>query len=222
LKKKEDWKAPPFFVYNFEISKNLSMKRSRLIYVLILLTTSIMMSSCKTSHHIAVNHHNTAHNTGHNTNSNSNNSLNSNIASKYRLYSDKLGVTFKGSEDLKLVSCLSEWLGTPYKYGGNTRQGTDCSGMVSAVFKEVYNINMYRNSADQLKNVKVIDKSELRAGDLVFFKIYNDTISHVGIYLGENKFIHSSTRKGVVVNSLEEDYYKKCYFTSGRVVGMPQ
>ncbi len=183
------------------------MKSYHYFFVLILLIFSVLFSSCKT----------TQQNTGIQlVNSSENHSSN-----PYKIYSEKLGVKLIGNEDKKLIECLTEWIGVPYKYGGNTKQGTDCSGMVLSVYKEAYNINMYRSSADQLKNVKQIEKSELKAGDLVFFKITGEKVSHVGIYLGENKFIHASTKRGVVVNSLDEDYYKKYYFTSGRVIGVP-
>ncbi len=136
----------------------------------------------------------------------------------YKTYSAKLNIKLSGSEDKKLITCLASWLGTPYKYGGNTKQGTDCSGLVLQVYKEVYNKDMYRSSADQLKNVTQIARSELQAGDLLFFKISGENISHVGIYIGENKFIHASTKRGVVINSLDEDYYKKYFFVAGRVI----
>jgi len=161
------------------------------------------MMSCKTQHQATVNHH-------------TNQTRNSNV-SNYKLYSDKLGVNFNGSENPALLKCLTEWMGVPYKYGGFSKQGTDCSGMVMSVFEEVYNIKLYRSSAGQIKNVKEIHKNELKTGDLVFFKINNDSVSHVGIYLGENKFIHATTKNGVMVDDLDEDYYKKYYFTSGRV-----
>ena len=183
------------------------MKSSSCFYFLILFVVSVLFFSCKTIHQ--------------NTDIHAINSKENHNSSPYKTYSEKLGVALQGNEDKKLIECLAEWIGAPYKYGGNTKQGTDCSGMVSSVYKETYNINMYRSSADQLKNVKQIDKSELKAGDLVFFKIAGEKVSHVGIYLGENKFIHASTKRGVVVNSLDEDYYKKYYFTSGRVIGVP-
>jgi len=183
------------------------MKSSSCFYFLILFAVSFLFFSCKTIHQ--------------NTDIHAINSKENHNSSPYKTYSEKLGVALQGNEDKKLIECLAEWIGAPYKYGGNTKQGTDCSGMVSSVYKETYNINMYRSSADQLKNVKQIDKSELKAGDLVFFKIAGEKVSHVGIYLGENKFIHASTKRGVVVNSLDEDYYKKYYFTSGRVIGVP-
>lgn len=132
--------------------------------------------------------------------------------------SERLGVKLSGKENRRLVECLVSWLGAPYKYGGSTRQGTDCSGMVMSVYNEVFGIALYRSSADQLKNVKEVDLPEAVFGDLVFFKISGNKASHVGIYLGERKFIHSSTSRGVVVNSLDEAYYKKYYLSAGRVI----
>lgn len=175
----------------------------------------IFLSSCKTPHQAVIHHQ---HNRGNSGGGTANSSAE--INSGYKTYAEKLGVHFNGSEDLSLLRCVAGWLGAPYKYGGCTKQGTDCSGMVSTVFDEVYHIKMYRSSADQLKNVREITISELKAGDLVFFKIYNNQVSHVAIYLGENKFIHASTQKGVIISSLDEEYYKKHYFVSGRVVGI--
>ncbi len=135
----------------------------------------------------------------------------------YTAYSKKLGVKLQGTEDQKLISCMASWLGTPYKYSGNTRQGTDCSGMIMAIYKEVYKKDLFRSAMEQMNNVTLIKKEELRLGDLVFFKIGSDQVSHVGIYIGENKFMHASTSRGVVINSLEEEYYKKWFFAGGRV-----
>ena len=135
----------------------------------------------------------------------------------YTTYSKKLGVKLLGTEDKKLITCMASWLGTPYKYSGETRKGTDCSGMVMAIYKEVYKKDLFRSSMEQMKNVTLIKKEELKTGDLVFFKIGSDKVSHVGIYIGENKFIHASIQKGVVINSLEEAYYKKWFFMGGRV-----
>jgi lipoprotein Spr/probable lipoprotein NlpC len=136
----------------------------------------------------------------------------------YYKHSQLLKVTLKGNEDKKLIECLSSWMGTPYKYGGNTHLGTDCSGMVMMVYKETYNISLYRSSADQIKNVKTIDKQDLKCGDLVFFKISGNKISHVGIYIASNKFIHATTKRGVVTDDLDTEYYKKYYYASGRVI----
>jgi cell wall-associated NlpC family hydrolase len=135
----------------------------------------------------------------------------------YSNYSKKLGVKLQGTEDKKLITCMASWLGTPYKYSGETRQGTDCSGMVLAIYKEVYKKDLFRSSMEQMKNVTLIKRDELKLGDLVFFKIGSDNVSHVGIYIGESKFMHASTQRGVVINSLEEEYYKKWFFMGGRV-----
>jgi probable lipoprotein NlpC len=135
----------------------------------------------------------------------------------YTTYSKKFGVKLLGNEDQKLISCMASWLGTPYKYAGETRQGTDCSGMIMAIYKEVYKKDLFRSSMEQMKNVTIIKKEELRTGDLVFFKIGGDKVSHVGLYIGEGKFMHASTQRGVVINSLEEEYYKKWFFAGGRV-----
>jgi len=138
-------------------------------------------------------------------------------ASFYNEYSAVLKVQLKGTEDKRLIKSLSEWLGTPYKYAGNSKQGTDCSGMTQSVFLEVYGISLFRSSFDQLKNVEMIDKKRLEAGDLVFFITSGNKVSHVGIYIADNKFIHASTQRGVVINDLDETYYKERFHSAGRV-----
>jgi cell wall-associated NlpC family hydrolase len=135
----------------------------------------------------------------------------------YTSYSKKFRVKLIGTENKKLVQCMAGWLGTPYKYAGETKQGCDCSGMVMAIYKETYGKELFRSAMDQMKNVRIITRNELALGDLVFFKINGDKVSHVGIYIGESKFMHASTTRGVVINSLEEDYYKKWFFAGGRV-----
>jgi len=135
----------------------------------------------------------------------------------YSVYSKKLGVTLKGTENKKLIQSMSSWMGVPYKYGGDNKAGCDCSGLVKSIFKEVYNKDLFRSAMDQMQNVRIIKRDELAIGDLVFFKTIGDKVSHVGIYIGENKFIHASSTRGVVINSLEEAYYKKCFYAGGRV-----
>jgi cell wall-associated NlpC family hydrolase len=138
----------------------------------------------------------------------------------YTTYSNKLSIKLSGKEDKRLIKEVGEWLGTPYKYGGAGLTGTDCSGFTFSVFKTVYNISLYRSSADQVKNTESVSRNDLRCGDLVFFKISGDKVSHVGLYIADNKFIHASTKRGVVVNDLSEDYYTKHYLSSGRVKGL--
>jgi lipoprotein Spr/probable lipoprotein NlpC len=135
----------------------------------------------------------------------------------YAIYSQKLGVKLNGNEDLNLLESMVSWKGTPYRYGGNTKKGTDCSGFVTSVYKEVYGKQLQRSSKDIVKDVKYISKNEMKAGDILFFKINGKSISHVGIYIADNKFIHASTKSGVVVNDLSQEYYQKAFYKAGRV-----
>jgi len=135
----------------------------------------------------------------------------------YTDLSNKLGVDLKGDEDIALITEIAKWLNTPYKYGGNDKAGVDCSGFTMTVYQNVYKIKLYRSSIDQLKNATFIDKADLKAGDLLFFITYGKNVSHVGIYISKNKFIHASSIKGVVINDLNDEYYKKTFYKAGRV-----
>lgn len=110
------------------------------------------------------------------------------------------------------------WLGTPYCYGGQSRKGTDCSGMVMKVF-EAKGIKLPRDSRSQQAWCLPIDKTSLKPADLVFFasSAGGSRVSHVGIFIGKSQFIHSSTSKGVIVSSLDEDYYIRHFHSAGRV-----
>ena len=109
--------------------------------------------------------------------------------------------------------CVS-WVGTPHVLGGKSRQGTDCSGFVYNVYKDVYDIELPRRSQDMEKEVDILSsKNKLREGDLVFFGKSN--VNHVGIFLNEDNFIHASTSKGVIVSSLEEKYWKNNFRSCG-------
>jgi cell wall-associated NlpC family hydrolase len=145
-----------------------------------------------------------------------NNHTNADSSGFYAEYSKKLGVEFDGDEDKKLIKEVAGWLGTPYVSGGKTKQGTDCSGFVQTVYKTVYNLSLYRTAEDLVKNCDLIDKKDLKTGDLVFFKIKQKKVSHVGIYLGKGKFIHASL-KGVMINDLSEAYYAKYFYSGGRI-----
>lgn len=111
-----------------------------------------------------------------------------------------------------------EWVGTRYKYSGETKKGIDCSGFVSKMYDRVYCIQLNGGSKDIYTQVKDnnISKSELKEGDILFFKIRKGQISHVGIYLGNNKFAHASVQSGVIISDLDEAYYKKYFYKAGR------
>jgi lipoprotein Spr len=133
---------------------------------------------------------------------------------------------YYGNYQLKIDSAYSaylyyqvyDWVGTRYKYSGESKKGIDCSGFVSEMYQKVYCINLTGGSKDIYTQVKEkeIEKSELKEGDILFFKIRKGQISHVGIYLGNNKFAHASVHSGVIISDLDEAYYKKYFFKGGR------
>ncbi|MDE5722809.1 MAG: C40 family peptidase [Paramuribaculum sp.] len=108
-------------------------------------------------------------------------------------------------------------MGTSYRYGGSTRSGVDCSGLTSQIFVNALQIKLPRSSAQQSEYCRRIDRSELMEGDLVFFRTGSKGVSHVGMYVGDGRIIHSSTSRGVIVSSLDESYYRRTYHSSGRV-----
>lgn len=114
----------------------------------------------------------------------------------------------------------ANWIGTPYKYGGTTKKGVDCSGLSSAIYKTVYKKKISRSAEGQrIRDCSRVLKRNLREGDLVFFHSgrKRNGASHVGIYLKDGKFIHASTSAGVVVSSLEDRYYDRYWLQGGRV-----
>jgi cell wall-associated NlpC family hydrolase len=120
--------------------------------------------------------------------------------------------------DTRLVAYIMEWVGTPHKDNTQSEKGTDCSGFVQAVYHDAHGIELSRSSRDMYENdVQKISKHDLQEGDLVFFNTFGSDISHVGIYLKDGKFAHTSTSRGVTVSSLQERYYQKNYRGAGRV-----
>ena len=117
---------------------------------------------------------------------------------------------------LKLYDFVFDWIGKPYRFGGTSKNGIDCSAFARELYARVMNQYIPRNSRQQFKYVKPINKEELQTGDLVFFKIKTRDISHVGVYLSDNKFIQSS-KSGVNVASLEHPYWKRYYYKAGRL-----
>ncbi len=123
-----------------------------------------------------------------------------------------------------LVNEARTWIGTPYSYGGKSRQGTDCSGFVMEVYKTVTGIDIPRNSSAQNDYCEYLDRDELEVGDLVFFssKKSGGKIAHVGLYIGDGTMIHASSSKGVIESSLSQNYYIEHYVGAGRVPAIAQ
>ena len=116
-----------------------------------------------------------------------------------------------------LLEAVDEWYGVRYRTGGNTTSGVDCSGFTVGVYAALYGMSIPRVSRDQYRVSTKLSTTELAPGDLVFFNTTGRGVSHVGIYLGHNKFIHASVSKGVMVNDLFENYYLKRYIGGGRI-----
>jgi len=132
-------------------------------------------------------------------------------------YSRKLGLKLDGTENQQLLGAISKWFGSPYRMGGCSKGGVDCSCFVKSVYEDVYGIELTRTSRSMYQNAAKVRKGELQEGDLIYFKIRGRRISHVGIYLGDNKFVHSSRSYGVVIDNLDAPYYKKRFVSGGRV-----
>lgn len=116
-----------------------------------------------------------------------------------------------------LLESVDEWYGVRYRTGGNTKTGVDCSGFTVAVYATAYGLAIPRVSREQYRTSRKISTTELQEGDLVFFNTNGRGVSHVGVYLGNNKFIHASVSRGVMVNDLYEPYYLKRYIGAGRM-----
>lgn len=115
-----------------------------------------------------------------------------------------------------LLEAADEYYGVRYRVGGNGKTGIDCSGFTCAVFSAAYGLALPRVSKEQYRLSRKISTAELQEGDLVFFNTRGSGVSHVGVYLGNNKFIHATVHGGVMVNDLFEPYYLKRYLGAGR------
>ena len=128
-----------------------------------------------------------------------------------------LGLKCNDADNAALYEAVNSWLGVPYKYGGTDRNGIDCSAFVGTIVRQVYNVSLHRTANDMLQDVKLISRAQLREGDLVFFTNSKGKVSHVGIYLKEGLFAHSSTSNGVSVSRLDDTYWNKHFYKGGRL-----
>jgi len=141
------------------------------------------------------------------------------VASPVQLkYAVLLNTEVESLPDKALLETVDDWYGVRYRTGGNTKKGVDCSGFTVAVYAALYGITLPRVSREQYRTSRHISTTELREGDLLFFDTRGrGSISHVAIYLGNNKFIHASVSKGVMVSGLLEPYYLQRYVGAGRI-----
>jgi cell wall-associated NlpC family hydrolase len=117
----------------------------------------------------------------------------------------------------RLLRSFDEWKGTPYRLGGQTRSGIDCSAFIMLVYRDQFNINLPRTTAQQLDFGMQISANRLRIGDLVFFQTGRNT-RHVGILLREGRFMHASTSQGVMISHLSESYWNQRFIMARRVM----
>ncbi|WP_159866058.1 MULTISPECIES: bifunctional murein DD-endopeptidase/murein LD-carboxypeptidase [unclassified Raoultella] len=117
----------------------------------------------------------------------------------------------------RLMDQYASWKGVRYRLGGSTRKGIDCSAFVQRTFREQFGLELPRSTSEQRDSGKSISRSQLRTGDLVLFRA-GSTGRHVGIYIGNNQFVHASTSSGVTISSMNEPYWKKRYNEARRVL----
>ena len=124
---------------------------------------------------------------------------------------------FDNSIEETILREFQQWEETPHKMGGNSKKGIDCSGFAHYMYGKLFNIKVPRSTKLFLKKGTQINKPQLKSGDLVIFKPPTYPY-HVGIYVGDNKFIHASTTKGVMMSDLNNPYWLKCYLMSRRII----
>lgn len=133
------------------------------------------------------------------------------------LFYSSAGRSSGGAVDAdRLKKILDSWLGTPYRWGGMTRAGVDCSGLVGLVFRELKDIALPRMASDMIDLGQPVETDDLRPGDLVLFRWgFFGRVDHVGIYTGEGRFVHASSQLGVIESGLNDAYYSS-HLIAGR------
>lgn len=118
----------------------------------------------------------------------------------------------------KMLMEIIKYLDTPYKYGGNSFDGIDCSAFTQNIYKDVLSINLERSARLQYKQgTEITDTNELRFGDLVFFNTRKRVKpGHVGIYIQDRLFVHASSKRGVTISSIDHNYYSKRFMSARR------
>lgn len=120
--------------------------------------------------------------------------------------------------EARLLDAASEWMGTPYRFGGTTKNGVDCSALVRAVYAGAFGLRLTRSTRTQVREGREVGKHELRPGDLVFFRTGRNQ-RHVGIYLAGDRLLHaSSSRNRVMIDDLGQGHFQQTYWTARRLL----
>jgi len=117
-----------------------------------------------------------------------------------------------------LRSGIRPWLGTPHRMGGMSPRGIDCSGLVVRLYRDLFNMRLPRTTSAQMRSGRPVARGDLIAGDLVFFTPAGKKYNHVGVYLGDGEFVHTSTSQGVMISRLDDDFWRRCYLTGRRLL----
>lgn len=132
-------------------------------------------------------------------------------------YAALLDVPEREIKNERLYRFIDDWMGVPYRGAGMDKSGVDCSGFTVVLQKEIFNRSVPRIARTMAENVKRKYEEELEEGDLVFFDFGGQKFSHVGVYLKNNRFVHASTSKGVIVSNLKDGWYYKYFSRCGSV-----
>lgn len=132
-------------------------------------------------------------------------------------YAIMMDVSVEQLNNLPLLQQIDHWWGTRYCLGGSDENCIDCSAFTQTLLRNVYGINVPRTADEQYNFSKHINDTALQQSDLVFFKS-GRSITHVGLYVGNNKFVHASVSSGVMISDLSDDYWSKKYAGAGRVI----
>ena len=131
-------------------------------------------------------------------------------------YSVLLNTPAEEVKNTKMFEFIDDWYGTPYRLGGTTKKGVDCSAFSQFLFAAVYGLTIPRTAREQYSLTSRISRTQLKEGDLIFFNTRGG-VSHVGIYLQNNKFVHASTSGGVMISDIFEEYWARKFVGVGRL-----
>jgi len=200
---------------------------------LVIITCGLFISACS-----SLKKNSTTANTNHNqflegftTSSNANLTKVSNVKVKVAMigttiesaqlwqfkYAMLLDIPVEKVTNMQLYGFIEDWYGTPYRLGGKNKEGIDCSAFSNTLLNTVFRASSSGTSSQLYSKSKKISDNQMREGDLVFFKINQSSVSHVGVYLTNDRFVHASTSMGVMISDLKETYWKKYYAGSGRM-----
>lgn len=132
-------------------------------------------------------------------------------------YAEILGVHPSDIENGRLYEFIDQWMGTPYRFGGQDKKGIDCSGFAQLLEEQVYGIGIPRTTAEQVAIIKRKYEEQLSEGDLVFFDYDGKRFSHVGVYLQNGYYVHASSSHGVIITQLHDPYTYKYFSRCGAI-----